>query len=146
VLVIEKSVQINRPRQQVFDFASNPDNWAKYEGPVESAEWSSEDPPRVGSIAHITSRLMGRKTESTAEITAWDPPSRYGRKAVNMPFAAELTLDFESQANGTQVNFYWQGEFGGLLRIVEGLLGWQLRKAVDKDLAALKRVMEEGQA
>ena len=89
---------------------------------------------------------MGRKMESTAEITAWDPPVRYGRKALNMPFAAELTLDFESQANGTQVNLTWQGEFSGLLRIVEGLLGWQLEKAVGKDLIALKRVMEEGQA
>ena len=146
MLIIEKGVHINRPQQQVFDFASNPDNWAKYEGPVESAEWSSEGPPRVESTVHITSRLMGRTMESAAEITAWDPPVRYGRKALNMPFAAELTLDFESQANGTQVNVTWQGEFSGLLRIVEGLLGWQLEKAVGKDLSALKRVMEEGQA
>jgi Polyketide cyclase / dehydrase and lipid transport len=146
VLVIEKGVFISRPQQQVFDFASNPANWAKYEGPVESAEWTSEGPPRVESTVHITGRLMGRKTESAAEITAWDPPVRYGRKALNMPFAAELTLDFESRANGTQVNLYWQGEFRGLLRIVEGLLGWQLGKAVDKDLSALKRVMEEDQA
>ena len=144
--VIEKRILISRPQQQVFDFASNPANWAKYEGPVESAEWTSEGPPRAGSTASSKSRFLGRKMETTYEVTIWDPPVRFSRKALNMPFSADLTFVFESLANGTQVTVIWQGEFRGLLRIAEGIINGQFEKAVNKDLSALKHVMEEGQA
>lgn len=61
-----------------------------------------------------------------------------------MPFSAELTMDFESQAGFTRVTAVWRGEFRGLLKIVEWLLQRSLKKAMDKDIAALKTVLEEG--
>ena len=142
MLIIEKDVFIGRPQQEVFDFAANPANWPEYENPVESTEVTSEGPLQVGSTVHIISRLFGRRMNSDAGITVWDPPNRYGRKALNMPFTAELTMDFEPRADATQVNAVWQGEFRGLLGMVEGMMRGLLARAMAKDLSALKTAME----
>jgi hypothetical protein len=84
--------------------------------------------------------------ETTDEITIWDPPDHFGRKALSLPFPAELTMDFESLENGTQLTLTWQGEIRDLFKIAEVLLGRQIEKGIDNDLSALKFVMEEGQA
>ena len=52
MFTIEKSIFINRPQQEVFDFTSDPANAHKWQSQVLSVEWSSESPHGVGS-GHI---------------------------------------------------------------------------------------------
>ncbi len=140
----EKSLFINRPQQEVFDYLSNPANDAQWQSSTEVSEWTSEGPPGVGSTQRSVIRFLGRKLESEIEITIWDPPQRLGFKVVSGPVPFEGTIKFESQENGTQVTQTIQGEPGGFFKIAEGLVSKQIEKQIGTDFDALKLQMEAG--
>ena len=141
----EYSIFINRPPQEVFDFMSNPANHPKYSRITESGEWISEGPPGVGSTYRGAGKVLGRKIESTNEITKWDPPNQYGYKSVGGSIPFDTTYTLESSENGTQLSVYAQLEIGGFFKMAEGLAGRQAKKQLDDDFEALKQFLEEGQ-
>ena len=140
----EHSVFINRPQQEVFDFVSNPANDPLWTGSIESCEITSEGPVGVGSTKSTVAKFMGRKIESTSELTAWDPPNQFGNKTVSGPTPFEVTFTFTSKENGTQLVMGGQADAGGFFKLAEGLVGKQLDKQLDNDLNALKLLLEAG--
>lgn len=141
----EKSVFINQPIEEVFEFLTDPANDSKWREVAESREWSSDGPIRVGSTQRSVSKMLGRKIETTTEVTAWNPPQLYGSKSIDGPIPFEATQKFESQDGGTLVTFSGQAEISGFFKLAEGLVGKQLEKTIEKDLNDLKQYMEGGQ-
>ncbi len=141
----ENSIFINRPQQEVWDFVSNPANDTQWRSSLESAEWTSEGPPGVGSTLREGGKILGRKVEGTTEITAWDPPNEYGRKSASGPFPFEGTMKLEPKEDGTQLTVRGTAEVGGFFKIAEGLLAKQMKKELDTDLPALKLLLEAGE-
>ena len=139
-----KSVWINCPQQEVFDFVSNPAKNTEWQSIAQSAEWTSEGPVGVGSALRSVDRFLGRKIESTAEVTIWDPPDRMTFKSVSGPFAFEIAFELESKENGTQLTMSVTAEFRGFFKVAEGLAARQAQKQIDTDLEALKLVLEAG--
>ena len=141
----EKSKFINRPQQEVWDFISNPANLAKWSSSAEYAEWTSEGPPGVGSTLIEVGKVLGRKIESPVEITAWDPPSEFGRKSVGGSAPWESTMKLEPKENGTLLTISGEVELGGFLKMAEGLIAKRTEKQGDIDFEALKILLEAGQ-
>ena len=139
----ETSIFINRPPQEVWDFFTDPANNSKW-STTEHAEWTSEGPPGVGSTLRSVGKLLGRKVESSVEITVWNPPNEYGYKSTSGPFPFEVTNKFEPKENGTQLNAHISGEVSGWLKMAGGLVRKQTEKQGDIDAEALKRLLEEG--
>lgn len=139
-----KSILINCPQQEVFDFVSNPAKNIEWQGIAQSAEWTSEGPVGVGSALRSVDRFLGRKIESTAEVTIWDPPNRMTLKSAGGPFPFEIAFELESKENGTQLTMNVTAAFRGFFKIAEGLVGRQAQKQIDTDLEALKLVLEAG--
>ncbi|HEX6306407.1 MAG TPA: SRPBCC family protein [Anaerolineales bacterium] len=146
MIAFEKKLFISRPQQEVFEYVSNPANDHQWRNSVELVEWTSEGPPGVGSSQHQVDRFLGRKIDSTLEITSWDPPNQYGQKVVSGPIPFEVTITFDSMEGGTQLSVFGQAEFGGFFKMAEGLIGKQIEKQLDTELNNLKRALEEGQA
>lgn len=146
MITYEKSIFINRPQQEVWDFVSNPANNTQWQSSTEAAEWTSEGPPGEGSTYRTVNMLLGRTIETTSEVTIWNPPNQFGFKVVSGPFQTERTLRLESQENGTQLTGTWQVKVGGFFKIAEGRLGKQVEKQSDANLDALKLLLEAGQA
>ena len=142
----ENTLFINRPPQEVFDFVIDPGNDPEWRSSAVSGEWTSEGPIGVGSAFRTVDKFLGRKIESTSEVTIWDPPNQFGSKSVggSMPF--EGTIRIESKENGTQLTLRGQAELGGFFKIAEGLAGKQIKKQLVADFDALKLLLEEGQA
>ncbi|MFO7622997.1 MAG: SRPBCC family protein, partial [Anaerolineales bacterium] len=92
---LEKSIFINCPQQEVFDFASDPANIHKWQSNFISVEWTSEEQHGVGSTQRSVSRFLGRDIESTSQITVWDPPHRFSFKVVRGPVPVEGDMKFE---------------------------------------------------
>ncbi len=146
MFMYETSIFINRPPQEVFDFLSNPANHPKYSRIAESAEWTSEGPHGVGSTYRGVGKALGRKIESTNEITKWDPPNQYGYKSISGSIPFDTTYTFGSSENGTRLSVRAQLEIGGFFKIAEGLVGKQVKKQLDADFEAFKQYLEAGQA
>jgi carbon monoxide dehydrogenase subunit G len=138
----EKSITINRSPQDVFDYMTNPANDAQWQSGIESSEWTSDSPPGVGSTQKVVRSFLGRKIESGVELTGWDPPNQSSGKTVNGPIPFEVTNKFEAQGNGTLLTMTGRAELGGFFKLAEGLVGKQVEKQLDSDLAALKLQLE----
>jgi carbon monoxide dehydrogenase subunit G len=139
---LEVSTFINRPPQEVFDFMTNPANSSKWQNGTESARWVSEGPVGVGSISHTVGKLLGRKFESDAEVSQWNPPTVWGVKSSNGPLKFEGTNKFEPKDGGTLVIQTAQVEAGGFFKLAEGLAIKQLQKQVASDGQTLKKLLE----
>lgn len=145
MIKFSKSIYIERPPEEVFEFSADPSNAPEWRDSAVSGQWLSEGPIGAGSKFKSVDRLLGREIESTSEITAWDPPRSYGQKAMDGPVPFEMTVRLEPKTGGTQVTLDGQAEVGGFFKIAEGLAGRQLQKQIESDLAGLKRALEEGQ-
>lgn len=142
MVTVEKSIFINRPQQEVFDFVSNPTNNAQWQRNTQSAEWTSDSPPGIGSTFKTVYRRLWRNIEGTAEITAWEPPSTMTVKAVRGPVPLEFKYHFEAQGDGTQMTFRSQAEPGSLFRLFQWVMSKQFEKQLDTSVNTLKLVLE----
>jgi uncharacterized protein YndB with AHSA1/START domain len=70
-----KSIMINQSPHDVFDYVTKPANFSRWQNGTESAFWTSDGVPDVGSTFKVVARFMGRKIETNVEITGWDPPN-----------------------------------------------------------------------
>ncbi len=144
MITFETSIFINRPQQEVFDYVSEPANNTQWQSTIESSEWTSEGPIAVGSTLHVVTRFLGRKIESTSELTVWDSPNQFSIKTASGPIPFEGTNRFESKENGTQVTVSGKAEPGGFFKLTGGLFAKQLQKQIETDLSALKLILESG--
>ena len=140
----EKSILINRPQQEVFDFVMNLENDPKWQGSIESVEQTSNGKIGAGSTWRYFTKFLGRKAETEIQLTSYDPPNGASVKTVNGPVPFENTYKFESNGNGTQMTISGQAEIGGFFKLAEGLAGKQLEKQMEADAAALKTLLEAG--
>ena len=100
----------------------------------------------MGSTLVEIGKVLGRKIESPVEVTVWDPPNVFGRKAIGGPAPWESTMKLEPKENGTLLTISGEIELGGFLKLAEGLIAKQTEKASDTDFEALKILLEAGQA
>ncbi len=138
----EKSIFINRPRQEVFDFTVDPLNDARWQSDIVSSEATSEGPRGVGSTSRVVRKFLGREMDSTIEITAWDPPDQVNYKSVGGPMEFEFSAKYEEQEGGTLLTMTGQAEFGGFFKLASGMVVKQAEKSMGEDMAALKELME----
>jgi carbon monoxide dehydrogenase subunit G len=140
---IESSVYINRPPQDVFDYVTNPANNAQWMSSTESAAWTSDGLPGIGSTYIGVFNFLGRKLEGEVEVTGWNPPNSWSFKTAG-PISAKTTAKFEAQGSGTLVTHTSLVEIGGFFQLAEGLVGKQLEKVYETNNAALKLMLEAG--
>jgi uncharacterized membrane protein len=139
---LEKTIFINCPQQEAFDYASDPANAHKWQSQVLSVEWSSDSPHGVGSTQRAVARFLGRDIETNSEITMWDPPNQHGFKAVGGPVPIEGGMKFVPEGNGTKVIMGGQIEAGGFFKLAEVLVKKQLESQFVTNLEALKLLLE----
>jgi hypothetical protein len=143
MITFVKTVHIDRPKQEVFDFVSNPANDAQWRKGSRGAQWSSEPPYGLGSTFGSTDRSMGRDVPVMSEITVWDPPDRYAFRSLSSAFPAEFELAFEAEGGGTRLTSRGAIEFTGWLRWLEWLFGRQVKRQVEGDFDRLKALLEK---
>ena len=79
--VIEESVYIARPQQEVFDFLAKSENIPIWDSSVIRAEQIGDGPVNVGTQSKGTSKIMGRHFDWVTETTLFEPPNRDGDRS-----------------------------------------------------------------
>jgi carbon monoxide dehydrogenase subunit G len=146
MFVIEETIVINRPHDAVFAFVSDPANAHQWQSVVSSKQWTSADPPGVGSQQRVDARWLGLNVESTNEYSVWDPPNEVRFTTSNGPFRIEEGIKLEPEGNSTKLTWDMRLESRGLFRLAEGFFKGQAIKTTASDLKTLKRILEQGSA
>lgn len=139
------SIFIDRPPQDVFNIITDPAKITFWQNLTESAEWTTNGSPDVGSTMKVVARFLGRKIESEMEVTAWESPHRIDWKFFNGPYPAQVSNTLQPQGEGTLLTSRSQGEMGGFFKLAEGLVARQLEKQLATNYESLKLLMEAGQ-
>jgi carbon monoxide dehydrogenase subunit G len=138
----EKSVFINRPQQEVFDFVSNPVNSPQWEGGIESSQWATDGPPGVGSMIKVVFKMGLFKMVFEPEITEWDPFNMYSYKGSMLGLQGTSIYRFEAKEDGTQLTMKAEVEGKGIARLLESMMGKNAEKEDGRSLDALKVLLE----
>lgn len=142
MIEIKNSVQINRPVEQVFDFVTNVENLPKWAGPVTEAKQTSEGPVGVGAIQTQTAQFLGRRVESSQEVTQYELNKRLSTKTTSGSFPVEVNYTFESIDGGTLIHLEGNVDAGGFFKLGEPIVGRMLRRQTDADIETLKELLE----
>src|SRR3990170_2638101 len=131
---IQNSITINCPIEQVFAFVADYRNNVKWQTGVIAAEFTSPAPVGVGTTFKYDAEFMGRKLETSGELTAYDPPRKIAWKSTSGPFPMSGDTTFESVEGGTLVTDKIEAEPGGFFKLAEPLLMMQMRGQMEKDM------------
>jgi len=100
---VETSVMINRPIAEVFEFVVNPESGPQWESGLLEARKTSKGPMGVGATWQEVRQFLGRRIESTDEVTEYEPNKKFSFKSASGPFPVEGGYTFESANGGTRV-------------------------------------------
>jgi uncharacterized protein YndB with AHSA1/START domain len=138
------SVQISRPRDEVFDFVADARNRPRWDESVESEELTSPEPIQVGTTVHTRMKSMGREYQYDWEITEHDPPTRLAVESTSGPFPTTLLFAFTERDGGTRLEASVTGRPTGLMRLFQPMIARTTQQNLDRGYDRLKRLLETG--
>jgi uncharacterized membrane protein len=130
-------IEIDRPRSEVADYVSNPDNATTWYQNITKVEWKSPRPLEVGSKVAFEAQFMGQKLEYTYEITEYVPGEWLVMSTASGPFQMETSYKFADTPSGrTKMELRNRAHDPAMASAIE--------RENRKDLARLKSILEKG--
>jgi uncharacterized membrane protein len=140
---VSTEIVIQRPRDEVATYSSNPDNAPIWYANIESVEWRTTPPPVVGSQVAFVAHFLGRRIAYTYEVVELIHGQRMTMRTAQGPFPMETTYAWQATADGgTRMTLRNRGTPTGFSILVAPLMRVAIRMANRKDLAALKALLE----
>lgn len=139
---VQTEALIERTVTEVAAFSANPDNAPRWYANIESVEWRSEPGVRVGANAAFVAHFLGRRMAYTYEIVEYQPDSHLVMRTAEGPFPMETSYSWEAAGAGTLMRLRNRGEPSGFKSLMAPLMQSAMRRANQKDLALLKRLLE----
>jgi uncharacterized membrane protein len=140
---VESRIEIDRPREQVAAYASEPDNATAWYENIESVEWRTEPPLVVGSRIAFVARFLRRRLAYTYEVRELAPGERLVMSTADGLFPMETTYTWaDNGRGGTSMALRNRGEPAGFSRMAGPVMAGAMRRANRKDLARLKQILE----
>jgi hypothetical protein len=133
---------IRRPVAEVASYAGDPTNAPAWYVNIRSVEWRTPGPVALGSRMDFVATFLGRRIAYTYEVTDLDPGARLVMETAEGPFPMRTTYTWEPAGTGTRMTLRNTGEPSGFSRVAAPVIQAAMRRAMTKDLAALKRILE----
>jgi uncharacterized protein YndB with AHSA1/START domain len=135
-------MDIARPRAEVAAFAADPGNAPRWYENIESVRWETEPPVAVGSRMAFVARFLGRRLAYTYQVRELVPGERLVMSTAEGPVPMETTYMWADTDGGTRMTLRNLGEPAGLTKLAAPAVAAAMRRANRKDLAQLKRILE----
>jgi carbon monoxide dehydrogenase subunit G len=131
----QRTISIKTTPEKAFAFFADPANDQRWRPGVK--EISATGAAGVGAKVHqVVAGPGGRGIAADIEITAYEPPTRYGFVAIAGPVRPKGEYRISPTASGVVVAFSLTAEIGGLKKL---LMGGQVQKTMDGEMAALDK-------
>jgi hypothetical protein len=140
---VETQTIIERPRSEVAAFAGDPSHAQHWYSNIESIEWRTPPPMRVGSQVAFVARFLGRRLQYTYEVVDFTPDALLVMRTAEGPFEMETTYSWTDAGDAkTRMVLRNRGEPRGFAGIAAPMMKTAMRRANLKDLERLKKLLE----
>ena len=138
----ELAVEIARPPAEVWAYLADPTHLPGWQADVEEIRGASGGPLSIGETFTEVRSFLGKRAESTLEVTRAEPGRELSLRTVSGPVRVEIRHLLEPAGDGTVVRVEAEADAGKLF----GLGGPLLRKAAERracgDFERLKSLLE----
>ena len=139
---ITAGVDIQRPLETVFAFASDVSNLPLYDKNIHEAKKLIEGSIGVGTTYQLIARPFGIRMVVVLELTGHEPHTHFAFKVISGPFPVETHYTFTSLGHGTQVSGAREPQPGGFWKWMTPLITSPARKKLETELNSLKAYLE----
>jgi uncharacterized membrane protein len=142
--VVEETIEINKPRSEVFAYAADSTHYLDWVTTVIQFEATPAGPFQAETTAKGVNRTAGRNFEWTAKMTEFEDGAVFGLEAVDAALPFKYAYRFEDVAEGTRVTFHAEvSTLGGLFgKLAEPVVIRMYSHGVKANLANLKALLE----
>jgi uncharacterized protein YndB with AHSA1/START domain len=143
---IVSSIEIGRPPEEVFAYATDPARFAEWQADVIGVRVEGEGPPGVGSRFTTTRRVGGAERTMTQEITEHHAPRSWAAAGIDGPVRPSASITVEPLGDGarSRVTFTLDFEGHGIGRPLVPVVRRQALKQAPASYRKLKRRLETG--
>jgi uncharacterized membrane protein len=134
---------IERPIADVAAYAGDPSNAPEWYGRIESAEWETDPPLRLGSRIRFHATFLGRELDYTYEIVEFTPGEQVAMSTTDGPFPMNTVYTWRPVGNRvTHMVVRNHGEPNGFGKLAAPFVSRAMRSAMASDLRRLKQLLE----
>ena len=143
------SIDIERPREQVFAFLDDEENLPKMVANLVDQGVINETPEKVGTTFWHVYEEKGRRMKMTGVVTGHRPPERLAVKLDGAFFALEVTYELEELGpTSTRLTQISDARFKHVFKLMGLLFGKKMeregKQAQVETFARMKAAIEEG--
>jgi Polyketide cyclase / dehydrase and lipid transport len=140
------NAKIYRSLTQVFSFVTTPENDFQWQYGTLASTQLSKGEMGIGTLFRTIGHFMGRRVESTYEVTQFEPNKKFGFKSLSGPMHSHTLYTFEVINGSTRMNIATQASPGDLFKTADVIVEKRVKKQYRENLAILKDVLEASRA
>ena len=143
---VETSVTIDRPAEEVFSVLSDLERQPDWVSSIQESEITSGGPVREGTTFRQVVKALGRRMETEATVTEYDPPRAFAFEGGAGPMRMTFRFTVSPEGTGSRIDQVVEGETKGFFKLADSIAARTMKKQFEADLATLKAVLESRSA
>jgi carbon monoxide dehydrogenase subunit G len=136
----EHTIVVGRPPGEVFAYITDVSNLPAWQSGVVEAE--AETPLERGSTFREVRRFLGKRMESTVEVTEYERDRLFTITVRSGPVPFEVRHTFEQANGGTRLTISAAGDPGRFFKLAEPIVGRAAERMFEHDFRNLKDILE----
>jgi uncharacterized protein YndB with AHSA1/START domain len=139
---LELTIEIARSPEEVFAYLTDVSNVPRWQNTAISAR--ADGGLRLGTHVHERREFQGRVVEAELQVSAYDPPHRFGLTSLRAPVSYEIHHSFRASNGGTRLDVEVDFKVGALMRVAVKAFLKPAEREFRKDFERLKQILEAG--
>lgn len=141
---VQTEITIQCPLDRVSGYTANPDNAPEWYVNIQSVEWQTPKPLKLGSRIAFKANFLGRELAYVYEIAEYVPGEKMVMRTADGPFPMETTYEWSSvRPDATLMRLRNRGKPSGFSKFLSPFMASAMRRANNKDLMKAKRILEQ---
>ena len=142
MISINVNTLILRPVWEAFDYITKPENNSRWQyGSLETVQ-ISDGSMRVGTLFSSFGHFMGRRIQSSFEVTEFKTNESFGFETISGPIQLQTSYSFETLDLGTRIIVSSLINPGGFFKLVDPIVARVAKKQYKENLTRLKKLLE----